>query len=89
MRSCGGTIRGVHFGEDDGEVNAPKSADLLCPKAVARFIELTHEAYYRIGAEFFGSTVIGFFTDEPSILGRNAPRGMMPWSQDFDRLFTQ
>ena len=88
-RFSGGTIRGVHFGEDDGEANAPKSADLLCPKAVARFIELTHEAYYRIGAEFFGSTVIGFFTDEPSILGRNAPRGMMPWSQDFDRLFTQ
>ena len=87
-RFSGGTIRGIHFGEDDGEPNAPKSADILNPEAVERFIQLTHEAYYRALAPHFGKTIVGFFTDEPSILGRNAPRGMKPWTAGFDRVFT-
>ena len=87
VRPSGGTIRGVHFGEDDDEPNAPASADILNPDAVARFIELTHEAYYRELKEYFGNTVIGFFTDEPDILGRNV-HGMFPWTKDFDKLFT-
>ncbi len=77
--SCG-TIRGVHPDEDDGEKNAPPSADLLNPKAVAKFIELTHEVYYRELKEFFGDTIIAFFTDEPNILGRNSIEGIIPWS---------
>ena len=82
-----GTLRGVHFGEDDGERNAPLTADILNPEAVACFISLTHEAYYREFGAFFGNTVIGFFTDEPSILGRNT-QGMMPWTKGFDAVFT-
>jgi len=40
-------------------------ANLLDPKAVARFIELTHEVYrQRFGGEF-GRRVPGIFTDEP------------------------
>jgi len=66
---------------------APKSADILNPEAVRRFIELTHEAYYREFSEHFGNTVIGFFTDEPSILGRNV-KDLMPWTKDFDQIFT-
>ena len=42
----GGTIRGVHYGEDDGEPGAPASADLMNPEAVAAFLRLTHERYY-------------------------------------------
>ncbi len=85
-RFSGGTIRGVHFGEDDGEPHAPPSADILNPEAVERFVQLTHEAYYRHFSEYFGSTVIGFFTDEPSILGRNV-RDMFPWTKDFEKEF--
>ena len=81
-----GTIRGVHYGEDDGEAHAPPSADILNPLAVRRFIELTHEAYWREFREYFGSTVIGFFTDEPSILGRNA-ENLEPWTTGMDGLF--
>ena len=88
-RFSGGTIRGIHFGEDDHEPFAPKSADILNPEAVSRFISLTHEAYWREFQPYFGGTVIGFFTDEPSILGRNAPRGMQPWTAGFDRIFTE
>ena len=79
MRRSGGTIRGIHFGEDDGEENAPASADILCPGAVERFIHLTHDRYYAEFGPYFGSTIIGFFTDEPSPLGRCTDR-MFPWT---------
>lgn len=80
MAPSGGTIRGVHDNEDDGEPYAPKSADLLNPKAVAMFIELTHEKYYKELKDYFGSTVIAFFTDEPNILGRCVEDDVIPWS---------
>lgn len=67
-----GTIRGIHYGEDDQEPGAPKSADILNPDAVDEFIRLTHDRYYEELKEYFGSTVIAFFTDEPCALGRNA-----------------
>jgi len=79
----GGTIRGIHFGEDDGEPFAPLSADLLNPDAVSAFIEITHERYYDVLKEYFGSTVIAMFTDEPCILGRNPQKGLIPWTDDF------
>lgn len=66
----GGTIRGIHFGEDDGQPGAPKAADILNPAAVDEFIRLTHDRYYEELKEYFGTTVIAFFTDEPSALGR-------------------
>ena len=81
-----GTIRGIHFGEDDGEPQAPLSADILNPEAVDRFIQLTHEAYYRHFKAYFGSTILGFFTDEPSILGRNV-QDMFPWTNGFAEIF--
>lgn len=68
----GGTIRGIHFGEDDGEAGAPKSADILNPDAVEEFIRLTHDKYYENLKEYFGNTIFAFFTDEPCALGRNA-----------------
>lgn len=80
----GGTIRGIHFGEDDGEPGAPKAADILNPLAVEEFIRLTHDRYYEELKEYFGSTVIAFFTDEPSALGRNAGR-YRPWVQGLER----
>lgn len=82
VRKSGGTLRGLHWGEDDGEANTPKSADILNQEAVNRFLFLTHEQYYRELKEYFGNTVIGFFTDEPSILGRNT-QGMFPWTHGF------
>ena len=88
VRKSGGTMRGLHWGEDDGEPYAPKTADILNPAAVNRFIELTHEAYYRELKQYFGNTVIGFFTDEPSILGRNVS-GMFPWTHGFAKLFVE
>lgn len=73
-----GTIRGIHFGEDDGEAGAPASADILNPEAVEKFIQLTHDRYYEELKEYFGNTIIAFFTDEPCALGRNAA-GFREW----------
>nr|MCR5102260.1 hypothetical protein [Butyrivibrio sp.] len=81
-RKSNGTIRGLHYGEDDGEPNAPKSADIINPAAVNKFIELTHEQYYKYLKQYFGNTIIAFFTDEPSILGRNVDN-MLPWTYGF------
>jgi len=80
----GGTIRGIHYGEDDGEAGAPKSADILNPEAVDAFIRLTHERYYQELKEYFGDTVIAFFTDEPCPLGRNAA-GFREWSAGMEK----
>ena len=75
-----GTIRGVYYGQDDGEPNAPAAADLLDPSSVQSFIRLTHEKYYSALSDHFGKTVIAIFTDEPSLLGRCAVKGIIPWT---------
>ncbi|MCY9668095.1 hypothetical protein M5X11_24750 [Paenibacillus alginolyticus] len=78
-----GTIRGIHFGQDDGEPDAPMAADLLNPEAIQTFISLTHEKYYEKLKPYFGSTVIAMFTDEPDLLGRRHVKGLKPWTTDF------
>lgn len=78
-----GTIRGIHFGEDDNEPDAPKSADLLNPEAVKSFIECTHERYHAYLHEYFGNTVTAIFTDEPKILGRCHVNGLIEWTDNF------
>lgn len=50
------------------EMSIPLYADLLNPDAVECFINLTHEVYYRHFKEYFGSTVKGIFSDEPSFM---------------------
>ncbi|MBP3889506.1 MAG: hypothetical protein J6F30_17940 [Cellulosilyticum sp.] len=83
-----GTIRGIHYGEDDGEENAPKSADLLNLEATQCFITHTHQRYYDCLAEHFGNTIIAMFTDEPSILGRCGKEGLIPWTDNFLEFYT-
>lgn len=78
-----GTIRGVHAGEDDGEEDAPASADLLNPRAVESFIKHTHEIYKQHVGKWMGTTIIAIFTDEPDILGRNASPSLRPWTENF------
>ncbi|UOQ86401.1 hypothetical protein [Gracilibacillus salinarum] len=79
-----GTIRGVHPDQDDGERNAPPSADLLNPAAVQSFIDLTHERYKEKVGNYFGNTIFAMFTDEPDITGRNAKRGYLAWTKRFE-----
>jgi len=83
----GGTARGIHDGEDDGQPDAPKSSDLLNPQSVQCFIRHTHEKYYSALKEYFGNTIIAFFTDEPSIMGRGPKKGLIPWGKGFKEYF--
>lgn len=41
-------------------------ADTLNPEAISRFIEVTHEPYYRAVGDRFSKTIPAIFTDEPS-----------------------
>lgn len=82
FQTCsGGKIRGVHFGEDSGQPDAPPAADLMNPAAMACFISLTHERYYQRLSPWFGTSIQAFFTDEPSLLGRGDMTGKIPWTE--------
>ena len=83
VKKSGGTIRGLHFGEDDGEPNAPLAADILNPLAIDKLIELVYDGHYKHLKDYFGSTIIAFFTDEPEPLGRNV-RNMFEWTPGFE-----
>jgi len=48
-----------------------------------KFINITYERYYSVLKEYFGTTIIAMFTDEPSMRGRCADAGVLPWTQDF------
>lgn len=67
------TIRGhnagrIHTGNNrDDFFGLGRFPDLMSDSATDYFIELTHEAYYKRFQKYFGSTILGIFTDEPSI----------------------
>ncbi|MFO8080682.1 MAG: glycosyl hydrolase [Armatimonadota bacterium] len=53
--------------------------DHLNPEATARFIEVTHERYAEVLAEYFGGTIPGMFTDETSVRG-TVGSDHIPWT---------
>lgn len=76
-----GIIRGLHYiNESKGPLKeeSPPAGDILNPAAVASFIDLVYERYAIEFGKYFGTTIIGIFTDEPSPLGRNSTRGVIP-----------
>ncbi|MBI5835524.1 MAG: hypothetical protein HZB16_24740 [Armatimonadetes bacterium] len=79
----GGTIRGLHWtneGQKGEREDAPPAADLLNPAAVDCFVELVYQGFYDRFRPWFGRTIVGIFTDEPSIMGRGPKRGLVPGS---------
>lgn len=52
---------------------SPANTDILDPKVVKKFIEATHEEYYRRFSEYFGKELVGFFTDEPQYFRWGTP----------------
>ena len=64
--------------------------DTLNPKAVKRFVEVTHERYKEVIGENFGGVVPAIFTDEPQFTRKNVLKNstdkddiLMPWTDDF------
>ena len=52
--------------------------DTLSKPAVSEFVRMTHEKYAERFAEYFGGTVDGIFTDEPSM--NYSPKEAVPWT---------
>lgn len=50
---------------------ARRYPNLLDDRAVARFIEVTHQRYHQHLARYFGDTIQATFTDEPSLIAVN------------------
>lgn len=66
----------------------------LDPKAVQRFIQMTHEKYYQECAPEFGKEILSIFTDEPQMTLKGMMDSpfdkneiIMPFTDDFDRTF--
>lgn len=82
-RPSGGVIRGLHYlGEGSARVKeaTPPAGDILNPAAVDSFLDLVHERFAREFGRYFGSTILGIFTDEPAPMGRGAASGLVPGS---------
>jgi hypothetical protein len=79
-QQSGGNIRGLHYiGEGSGQLKeeSPPAGDILNPDAVSSFLELVYDRYSKEFGKYFGTTILGIFTDEPSPLGRSAARGVV------------
>jgi len=63
-------------------------ADILNPDAVDCFIRLTHEKYYERFGKYFGTTIKGIFTDEPSFLYYTYGGGFA-WFKDEDKFYKE
>lgn len=68
--------------------------DTLNPKAVQRFVEVTHERYKQVIGESFGGVVPAIFTDEPQftrkdVLDNSTDKDdiTMPWTDDLPETY--
>lgn len=63
--------------------------DLLDPKTSELFISLVYDQYYKNFKSFFGTTLVGFFTDEPGLYCNFAGHNLntIPWSRNFYKSF--
>jgi len=66
--------------------------DLMNPAAVDKFISVTHGEYYHRFPEYFGSTIVGVFTDEPGFLNNRfdgSSSDTVPWTEALPEFFEQ
>lgn len=77
-RPIDSVIRGLHYIDEGPEEDEPPAADLLNPDAVACFIRLVYDRYASVLGDYFGTTIKGIFTDEPSLLGRSREKDLVP-----------
>ena len=64
--------------------------DLMNATAMDKFIDVTHAEYYRRFPEYFGSTIIAIFTDEPGFLNNRIDGifpNTVPWTEELPGFF--
>ncbi|MFZ4696006.1 MAG: hypothetical protein ACOYMV_12850, partial [Verrucomicrobiia bacterium] len=76
--ASGGHVRGIYPEHESQHATAPASGDILNPEAVACFLRLTHDAFWRHLRRHFGTTILAMFTDEPHPLGKGPFRVKHP-----------
>jgi hypothetical protein len=86
----------VEVSPDSSWFNDQQYANLMDPKAIARFIEVTHERYAQVLGDKFGSIVPSIFTDEPLFVTMQRPNAWddrrdlrMAWVDDLPETYTQ
>jgi hypothetical protein len=84
-RPIDSVIRGLHYIDEtiikpNGESaeTLPPATDLLNPDAVACFVRLVYDRFYKEFGAYFGTVIKGIFTDEPMLLGRPREANLMP-----------
>lgn len=77
-----------------GWYNGNTYVDTLNPEAIEKFIEVTHEAYFKVAGVDFGDTIPAIFTDEPHHsdldqlkLCHDTNDVTLSWTCDFDESF--
>lgn len=73
--------------EHDSWFNGETYLDTLNPEAVQKFVEVTHEAYYREVGKEFGKTVPAIFTDEPNFWTWQKNMFSLPWTTKIPEIF--
>ena len=63
-------VRGIHYVGEGPEEQRPPAGDILNPAAVESFIRCVYDRLHACAGEYFGNTLIGVFTDEPSVLAK-------------------
>src|ERR1035437_1999183 len=73
------------------EKEVPYYVDALNPESTTRFIELTHEKYKNAVGKDFGTTVPGFYTDEPAMhyYQVGVDNYVIPWSSQMFKIFRE
>ncbi len=84
----------INIPENPGWYNGGTYVDTLNPKAMQRFIEITHETYKKTVGEEFGKTIPAIFTDEPQFshkqtlpFAESKVDVTLPWTPDFDETY--
>ncbi|HTR98400.1 MAG TPA: glycosyl hydrolase, partial [Bacteroidota bacterium] len=69
----------------------PYYIDALNPESTQRFIEFTHERYRKAVGTEFGTTVPGFYTDEPAMHYYHVgiDNWVIPWTTQMFRIFRE
>ena len=73
--------------DNDSWFNGAAYLDTLNPEAVEKFVEVTHESYFREIGKEFGKTVPSIFTDEPNYWTRGRSGLALPWTDKLPEIF--
>ena len=77
-RQADSVVRGIHYVGEGSTEDEPPAADLLNPDAVQCFIRHVYDKFAERFSQYFGSTILGIFTDEPNPLGRCREQHIWP-----------